>query len=154
MINEWIFRIGDGINFINSSKYKIWGINEKYSKKFLDNVNVGDHLWFILNNKDSKIIAVATYLSHNNRILDGELINFSYTNKELGWNEEANKFNIEIHYINLYDLSEYNLLTYLRGPFTVRKFNIYTCIINLENEYQYIHKYCKIINKIKNHFYN
>lgn len=27
MSNHWFLRVGDGDNFINSSKYKIWGIN-------------------------------------------------------------------------------------------------------------------------------
>lgn len=148
MINDWIFRISDGINFINSSKCKIWGIQEKHSKSFINNVKEGDHLWFVLNSKGCKIIAVASYLSHNKRILGGELINISHTNEELGWNEEANKYNIEIHYTNLYNLSEYNLLTFLRGPFTVRKFNSYTCEVNLEKEYQNITRYCKIVNEI------
>lgn len=148
MINEWIFRIGDGINFNNSSKYQIWGIKEKTSKSFLTNVKEGDHLWFVENIKGGKIIAMATYKSHNNRNLGGELIDICHNNEELGWNEEANKYNIEIHYVNLYNLSEYNLLTFIRGPFTIRKFNSYTCNIDLEKEYPNISKYCKIVNKI------
>ena len=31
MSNHWILRVGDGDNFINSSKYKIWGINSTLS---------------------------------------------------------------------------------------------------------------------------
>jgi len=106
MITNWIFRVGDGNNFSNSSKYKIWGIQEKISKSFINNVKDGDRLWFVNNIKGSKIIAVATYKSHNKRNL-GELISISHTNEELGWNEDANKFNIEIHYINLYNLNDY-----------------------------------------------
>jgi hypothetical protein len=147
MITNWIFRVGDGNNFSNSSKYKIWGIQEKISKSFINNVKDGDRLWFVNNIKGSKIIAVATYKSHNKRNL-GELISISHTNEELGWNEDANKFNIEIHYINLYNLSSYDLLTYIRGPFIIRKFNSFTCEIHLEKEYVFIERYCKPSNEL------
>lgn len=147
MINDWIFKVGDGINFANSSKFKIWGIQEKISKSFINNVKEGDRLWFVNNNKGSKIIATATYKSHNKRNF-GELINISHTNEELGWNEDAKKFNIEIHYADLYDLSSYNLLTYIRGPFIIRKFNSFTCEVNLETEIIYITRYCKTTNEL------
>lgn len=147
MINNWIFRVGDGINFSNSSKYKIWGIQEKISKSFINNIKIKDHLWFVNNNKEGKIFAVATYKSHNKRKF-GELINISHTNEELGWNEDANNFDIEIHYDKLYNLNDFNLLTYIRGSLIIRKFNSFTCEIDLENIYKNIEKNCNITNEI------
>ena len=61
--NNWIIRVGDGDNFMKSSKINVWGIpdNSNASICFINNVKKGDVLWFITSNSGGKIIAVATY---------------------------------------------------------------------------------------------
>lgn len=61
--NNWIIRVGDGDNFMKSSKINVCGIpdNSNASICFINNVKKGDVLWFITSNSGGKIIAVATY---------------------------------------------------------------------------------------------
>jgi hypothetical protein len=147
MINDWILRCGDGQNFKNSSKYKIWGIssNNSTNKYFLKNVKKGDRLWFVKNKSQGKIIAVATYSLHKTREL-GPLINISLTNEELGWtvSEKYWTADTEVHYTELYGLSNCKLLTHIKGAATIRKYNE-KCKVNLPFEYNYIVKYSRII---------
>lgn len=69
MTMDWLLRVGDGINFMISSTYKIWGIKSQTTcgKHFMKAVHSGDRLWFVKNTSKGKIIAVATYHSHNSR---------------------------------------------------------------------------------------
>ena len=145
MLTDWLLRIGDASNFINSSQYKIWGINSASpnSKYFLKNVKTGDRLWFIKNNSKGKIIAVATYISHNERIL-GPLVNLTMTNTELGWTDDEWTSENEIHYSDLYGLNNCELLTHIKGVASIRKYDEEKCMINLPIEYNYIVKYSKI----------
>ena len=59
---DWLLRVGDGINFMNSSKYKIWGISTQSTcgKYFIKTVKSGDRLWFVQNKSHGQIIAVAS----------------------------------------------------------------------------------------------
>jgi len=84
MTTDWLVRVGDGENFKNSSLRRIWGINTKTKSPFIKDVRCGDRLWFIKNKSKGKIIAVATYCSHNKRYL-GPIVEVSLNNKELGW---------------------------------------------------------------------
>lgn len=151
METNWILRVGDGKNFINSSKHCIWGIksNNPLGKAFIKNVKSGDKLWFVISKSQGKIIAVATYISHNTREL-GPLINTSMTNEELGWKGEDHNcdWDLEIHYNNLYVLNDCNLLTYIKGPCTIRKYDE-KCKVNLVEEYVYIMRYRKINSNYK-----
>jgi len=76
MTTHWLLRVGDGDNFINSSKYKIWGINATSSlgKYFIKNIKEADILWFVKSKSHGKIIAVATYVSQNKRQIGKFLI--------------------------------------------------------------------------------
>ena len=49
MTTDWLLRVGDGENFINSSRYRIWGIQSTSpaNKHFIRNVKIGDRLWFV-----------------------------------------------------------------------------------------------------------
>jgi hypothetical protein len=143
MATEWILRVGDGENFMNSSDYRIWGIQAKTSpagKYFVKNVKQGDRLWFVTSNSKGKIIAVGTYKSHNDRVLDGPLVNMTMTNEELGWSGEGPDWTseIEVHYTHLYLLSDCNLLTNIKSPKTIRKYNSEKCSVNLPVEYENI----------------
>jgi hypothetical protein len=142
MATDWILRVGDGDNFMNSSNYRIWGIQTKTSshgKYFVKNVKSGDRLWFVTSNSKGKIIAVATYKSDNERVLDGPLVNRTMTNEELGWTGEGDWIsNIEVHYTHLYLLSNCNLLTNIKSPSTIRKYDSEKCSVNLPVEYENI----------------
>lgn len=150
MTTDWLLRIGDGENFKRSSKYKIWGIesNIATNKHFLKNIKKDDRLWFVKSKSNGKIIAVATYCSHNKREF-GPLIDISLTNEELGWVGSGIKWtaDTEIHYSNLYGLENCNLFSQIKGPATIRRYNK-KCNIDLETEYKYILKYSKIIFKL------
>lgn len=143
---DWIFLVGDGNNFITSSKYKVWAISlstNKNAKKFVKTVKKGDRMWFVTTKSKGKVIAMSIYESHNKREF-GDLINMSITNEELGWiGDEWSIYDTEIHYSNLYNLNHCDLFTNIQGPPTVRKYNE-KCLLNLPLEYEYITKYSKI----------
>jgi hypothetical protein len=146
MTTEWILRIGDGRNFISSSKYRIWGIQNNTSssgKYFVKNVKSGDRLWFVKSKSHGKILAVATYRSHNTREF-GPLVKISMTDEELGWTGEGSEWtsNIEIHYTDLYNVSECELLTHINGPSTIRKY-CDKCRVDLPTEYSYVVRYSR-----------
>ena len=148
-MTDWVLRVGDGENFIRSSKYKIWGIQtitSPHGKHFIKNVKLGDRLWFVKSKSNGLIIAVASYLSHNKREF-GPLINISMTNEELGWTGSDWTSDVEVNYTDLYGLSNCELLTYIKGSSTIRKYDD-KCKVNLALEYSYIVKYSKITMKL------
>ena len=146
MTTDWLLRVGDGENFINSSRYRIWGIQSTspVNKHFIRNVNVGDRLWFVKSNSNGKIIAVATYQSLNKREL-GPLVNFTMTNQELGWSGEGPDWtsDTEVHYSDMHGLSDCELLTHIKGPTTIRKYDD-KCRVNLSIEYNNIIRYSRM----------
>ena len=146
MTTDWLLRVGDGENFINSSRYRIWGIQSTspVNKHFIRNVNVGDRLWFVKSNSNGKIIAVATFQSLNKREL-GPLVNFTMTNQELGWSGEGPDWtsDTEVHYSDMHGLSDCELLTHIKGPTTIRKYDD-KCRVNLSIEYNNIIRYSKM----------
>ena len=148
-MTDWVLRVGDGENFIRSSKYKIWGIQtitSPHGKHFIKNVKLGDRLWFVKSKSNGLIIAVASYLSHNKREF-GPLINISMTNEELGWTGSDWTSDVEVNYTDLYGLSNCELFTYIKGSTTIRKYDD-KCKVNLALEYSYIVKYSKITMKL------
>ncbi len=145
MTTDWLLRVGDGENLKHSSKYKIWGVVSKIpvGKHFIENVKSGDRLWFVKSKSQGKLIAVATYRSHNKRDL-GPIINISLTNEELGWSDPSGgNSDIEVHYTDLYGLSDCELITHIRGPSTIRKYDE-KCRVNLAVEYSYIVRYSRV----------
>lgn len=136
MITDWLLRVGDGGNLKASSKYRIWGISSK-NDYFIKNVKPGDRLWFVKSKSQGKLIAVATYCSHNMREL-GPLINVTMTNEELGWTAD-----IELHYTDLYGLNNCDLLTHIKSPMVIRKYDE-KCKVNLAVEYDHIVRYSKV----------
>jgi hypothetical protein len=146
MSTDWIFRVGDGVNFTQSSKHRIWGINGTINcgKHFIKNVKQGDRLWFVKNKSNGKILAVATYRSHHMREL-GPLIDVSMTNEELGWTGEGPNWSsdIEIHYTDLYGLESCELLTHITHRSTIIKYDA-KCKVDLPVEYSHIVRYSKI----------
>lgn len=151
MTTDWILRVGDGENFIRSSKYRIWGIQtitSPHGKFFIKNVKPGDRLWFVKSKSQGKIIAVATYRSHNVREL-GPLINISMSNEDLGWTCEGPDWtsDTEIHYTDLYNVTVCQLLTHIKSPTTIRKYDE-KCSVELPVEYSYITRYSKVTFKM------
>ena len=144
--NNFLMRISDGKNFKASSIDHTWGIDSRTSagKGFLADVKPGDKLWFIKSGSNGQILAVATYCSHTKRQI-GELINLSLTNAELGWDDNHNS-DTEIHYTDLYNVSDCNLLTHIKGAVTIRKYNE-KCQVNLPIEYANICRYRKVTNE-------
>jgi predicted secreted protein len=146
MTTDWVLRCGDGENLKRSSKYRIWGISSTptTNKHFIKNVKPGDRLWFVKNKSQGKIVAVATYRSHNSREL-GPLIDISLTNKELGWQGSGTDWSadVEVHYTELYGLNDCELLTHIKGPSSIRKYDE-KCRVNLAVEYSYIVRYSKV----------
>jgi len=146
MTTDWLLRVGDGENFINSSQYRIWGIQSTSpsNKHFLKNVKIGDRLWFVKSKSNGKVLAVATYRSHNPRDL-GPLVNITMTNQELGWSGEGQDWtsDIEVHYSDMYGLSDCEILTHIKGAATIRKYDDNTRV-NLAIEYNHIVRYSRI----------
>ena len=146
MTNDWLLRVGDGENLRNSSKYKIWGIQSSTpdNKYFIRNVQPGDRLWFVKSKSQGKLLAVATYRSHNKREF-GPLIDISLTNDELGWSGSGTDWtsDVEVHYTDLYGLANCELLTHIKGAKTIRKYNE-KCRVNLAVEYSYIVRYSRV----------
>lgn len=146
MTTDWLLRVGDGENLKRSSKYRIWGISSKITtnKCFLKNVKPGDRLWFVKSKSNGKLIAVATYCSHNMREL-GPLVDTSLTNEELGWTGSGEDWtaDVEVHYTDLYGLNDCELLTHIKGAATIRKYDE-KCRVNLAVEYSYIVRYSKV----------
>jgi predicted secreted protein len=150
MTTDWLLRVSDGENLKNSSRYRIWGIKSttNNNKHFIKNVKPGDRLWFVKNNSNGKIIAVASYRSHNKREF-GELINLSMTNEELGWTGEGPDWtsDTELHYTDLYGLNDCELLTHIKTQSTISKYNE-NCRINLAVEYSNIVRYSRVTFKL------
>jgi hypothetical protein len=144
MASDWLFRVGDGSNLKKSSIHKIWSLNtiSPDGKFFIKNVKSCDRLWFIQSKSKGKIIAVATYQFHNKRDF-GPLLNITMTDEELGWLKDDIKSDTEIHYTDLFNLSNCELLTNIKSAKTIRKYND-KCSINLPEEYNYIIRYSKI----------
>jgi hypothetical protein len=146
MQNHFLLHIGDGRHFNASSSKSIWGVNSKHSfvKGFINKVNNGDILWFVKSKTNGQIVAVATFTDTKKRIL-GPLIELTFTNKELGWDKTEGEWDTEVHYKDLYNLSQCNLISQIKGAAGIRIYND-NCKINLITEYLNIVRYSKITN--------
>jgi hypothetical protein len=140
MTTDWLLRVGDGENLKNSFNFGIWGIQSTTptNKYFIKNVKLGDRLWFVKSKSQGKLLAVATYRSHNRRY-SGHLIDTCMTEEELGWTNDGPDWesDTEIHFTDLYGLEQCDLLTHIKGATTIRKYNE-KCNVDLAVEYNYI----------------
>jgi len=50
---------------------------------------------------------------------------------------------VEVHYTDLYGLNDCELLTHIKGPLTIRKYDE-KCRVNLAVEYSYIVRYSRV----------
>ena len=149
MAKHYILRVGDGENFRKGSEVNTWAVRSG-NTGFLKNVNPGDKLWFITKKQKGdvhrgKIIAVADFVAKNMRVF-GPLISTSKTNEDLGWDEKGGVCDVEIHYNNLYNLTECKLFTGQKNQTTISAYDNFKerLLVNLEVEYEYICKYSKI----------
>ena len=151
---HWTLNVGDSKNFVKSSHVGIWAVNPR-NKTFLADVKPGDTLWFIAKKPprhalDGRIIAVATFVSKNERDI-GPIFSLTRSNEELGWTgEKGGQSDIEIHYANLYNLKAINLYTGLQRGNTICSYDSLKSkedmLLNLPEEYEKIVKYSQITN--------
>jgi hypothetical protein len=148
MPQHFLLRVGDGIHFTDSSKFKLWGVNSKDSpiKGFLKSVKVGDVLWFVKGKSKGQLISVATFTEAKQRIL-GPLIPLTLTNEQLGWTKTYGDWDTEIHYDNLYNISMCELYSEIKSPLVIRLYSD-KCKVNLPEEYSNIIRYSKVTNSI------
>jgi hypothetical protein len=146
MPNHYIFHVGNGIHFYNSSKKGIWGINSKLTiaKSFTSKSQPGDLLWFVKSRSNGQLIAVATFTALKQRVI-GPLITLTETNEELGWTESDGDWDTEVHFKDLYNLTQCKLYTEIKGAAMIRSYNE-NCKVNLPEEYPRIVLYSKITN--------
>ena len=145
MPNHWILRVADGVHFIKSQSFMLWGINSKHIywvPKFMKSVKENDIIWFVKKGK-GQVLGVATFTYHCKREL-GPLVAVTSTNQELGWTETEGEWDTEVHYKDLYDVTELKLLTEIKSPLVGRLYND-KCKVNLPEEYANIIKYSKVI---------
>ncbi len=148
MAIHWLLRIGDGDHFASSSKMNIWGVNSKTSgSSFVKEAKQNDILWFVKGKSKGQVIAVATLERFVKREL-GPLINLTHTNEELGWTKQYGDWDYEVHFTNMYNIESCSLLTEIKSPLVIRKYDSEKCKVNLPLEYQYIVKYVGVANKI------
>jgi hypothetical protein len=125
---HWLVRVGNGRNFRNSAKHRIWGVKETTSTKYFEKTSKrGDILWFVVSGK-GQAIAFAEYMGHNGR---------TKTNEELGWEleENSNHWTMEINYTNYVDVEADQYFTLIKGQnINVRRYNE-KCAIDLPRIY-------------------
>jgi hypothetical protein len=145
---DWIMRISDGNHFCNSSIGKVWGCYSDVAcnKNFMKKVSAGDRLWFVTKESHGRIVAVATFTKHSKRET-GPLISLTPTNEERGWTETDGNWDTDIFYENLYLIAHVNLFSHIKSPLNVRTYNE-KCKVNLPDEYPFIVKYLKPVEKI------
>ena len=141
---HFLLRIGDGQHFKNSSQKSIWGINSNtsFGKWFINTAKEGDLLWFVTGKSNGQTVAVATFKGTKTRNI-GPLITISLTNEELGWTETDGVWDTEIYYSDLYNITQCNLFSEIKGAASIRLYND-KCKVNLPTEYKNIVRYSKI----------
>ena len=141
-------RVADGEHLCNSSNDNVWAVNSSIpcNKNFIKEAVYGDRLWFVTSKTGGKIVAVATFVKTVAREL-GPLISLTPTNEERGWTSQHGNWDTDVFYEKLYIVSHANLLTQIKSPGNVRKYNE-KCKVNLPIEYQYIEKYLKPVKCI------
>ena len=95
---------------------------------------------------NGQIVAVSTFIETTHRI-NGPLIDLSFTNEELGWTKDEGEWDTEVHYKNLYNLTESKLFSGIKGNCPIRIYNK-NCKVNLPTEYPSIVRYLKIQNSM------
>lgn len=127
----------------------MWGINSSTSptgKWFKSKVRDGDLLWFVTGKSKGHIVAVATFTCTTARVL-GPLMALTFTDDELGWTKTEGNWDTEVHYKDLYNLTECNLRSEIKSPLTIRVYDE-KCKVDLPAEYPHIIRYSKVVNSM------
>ena len=147
-LQHWIIRVGDGQNFKNSKK-PIWGINRgpnnNIKSTIQNKLTEGDLLWFLTPEQyGKKIIGMAEYTHYYDSEEEPLIKLNTYTNEELGWDGEQ-KWDIQIHYKNLYETEEQNISFTVHNPRSIIDYNTHFRDIeeNLQEHYNNYKKYAK-----------
>ena len=145
-LQHWIIRVGDGKNFKNSKK-PIWGINRGPNNNIKSTVQnklkKGDILWFLTPEQyGKKVIGMAEYTHYYDSEEEPLIKLNTYTNEELGWNGDQ-KWDIQIHYKNLYDTENQNISFTVHNPRSIINYNTHFMDIteNLQEHYNNYKKY-------------
>ena len=149
MSTNWLLRIGDGEHFNSSSEQNIWGIKSPAlggKNPFIKDAVPGDLLWFVKGASNGQIVALATYVGTEQRVL-GPLIATTQTNDDLGWNRMDGEWDIEVHFNSLYNLTSLKLFSEIKGSTSIRRFNE-KCKVDLPAEYEIIVKYSMVTNRM------
>jgi hypothetical protein len=109
-------------------------------------VKEGDLLWFVKSKTNGQIVAVAKFIQTKKRIL-GPLIDLTLTNAELGWDKTEGEWDTEVHYKDLYNLTQCNMISEIKGAAGIRLYND-KCMVNLPLEYPNIVRYSKVTNRM------
>jgi hypothetical protein len=148
MAIHWLLRVGNGEDFIRSSSKLTWGFHSSSpsGKTFLANVTPGDVLWFVKSESKGLLMAVARLDAIKPREV-GPLIAVTATNEELGWTRESEPSDMEIKYIDMFNISMCGLHSEILSPLTIRKYSE-KCKVNLPLEYANIVRYSKVTGKM------
>lgn len=146
MTTDWLLYIGKDDSFKNSFQFNTWGFKSQNptGKYFKATAKAGDRLWFVKNGLTKLLVAVATFVEFKQREL-GPLIPVTRTNEEFGW--KSGDWDVEILYSDLYNISDCELHSEIKGQCSIRKYNE-KCKINLPLEYPNIVRYSKVTRKV------
>ena len=128
----WIIRVNDGENFRNSI-FPFWGVKRGRSgciKTIVKKIKNGDILWFITSKKyGGKIIGMSEYCGFYDRD-DEPLIQINTkTNEEQNWTGYE-KWDIQIHYCNLYITERQNITGCIQCSATILEYETFKHKIN------------------------
>lgn len=137
MKKHWIIRCHDGNNFRNS-KYSFWGVKRGKNnniKTIVNKIKKGDILWFLTSKSyGGKFIGMCEY-SHYFDKQDEPLINLNtYSNEEQGWIGDE-KWELQMHYYNYYDIEKINIKACIQCPSPILEYDRFREKINNNKEY-------------------
>lgn len=120
--NVWMIRVGDGVNFKNSTQHCIWGLKKRWSG-CVNKFKAGDLLCFITSKKSGGCtIGIGEFVESHNREEEPLVKVHTKTNAELGWiGRDINEdWDIQIKYKNLVNTSGREFMkTLVRSPGTI-----------------------------------
>ena len=158
-MKHYIIRVGNGNNFYNSV-YNVWGyIDHSHNLKITKKMEKGDVLWFLKSKEfGGNFVGMATFERYIDR-RDETLINVNtLLNNENNWtdddgNETDIRWDIQIHYRNLYQIEELNIVQVIVASLTVmeyeasKTYGTTNFTVDLEQEYRLITRYRQQQNK-------
>ena len=136
---HFIIRVKDGENFCNS-QFPFWGVKRgRYGciKTVVRKIQNGDILWFMTSSKyGGKIIGMSEYCGFYDRAEEPLIQINTKTNEQQNWKGDE-KWDIQIHYCNLYITERQNITGCIQCGAVILKYDTFKDKINrdLYNEY-------------------